>query len=140
MEITLVKIVEEHDEQIIFLGILTECIDQGGKSFHAFCLQPVSTAQTSFEEGDGSFRYDPLNIFVTGQRDFLEVNAELFADAGQSGTFARIDEGDSRSGCAGSSRSTRTVDVGFGIFGGFILNDMRELWQINSACGHIGGD
>ncbi len=61
-------------------------------------------------------------------------------DGGEHAPLARRDEKDRLSLAPRPSRTADTVDVGFGVGGDVVIDDMADALDVETAGGHVGGD
>ena len=74
-----------------------------------------------------------------GQRSVYKFLLDNLLDGAHLGAFARMDDADRRSFFAGTTCSSAAVGVAFDVVWQSVVNNMRQVVNVQSTCGHIGG-
>ena len=138
VEILLVKIIQQHRQQAV-LVVLAQAARQRGKTRHALGLQFVAVAQARLQQRDDALRDHLLHGFIRGQRALFDGEAKARADALQLDLFEDAHQRDGRAAAARPAGAPGAVDVGLGVFRRLVLDDVRQLGQVDAARGHVGG-
>lgn len=134
----LVILIKQHGNDGGFVFALGQCPGKRQKAVAAFGLQRAAIAQSSLKQRGEPFSDDCFHIRVGRRRPFLQLNPKLLADASQIHGLDSADQRDSHARSARASCAPGTVDVAFGIFRGFVLDDVGQLRYIESTRRNIG--
>ena len=85
-----------------------------------------------------SFGFD--DVFDFGDGGFFDVGFGDPLDEHESFVFAGGDEGDGGALVSGAAGSADAVDVGVGVLGERVVDDVGEVGDVDASCGDVGGD
>ena len=106
----------------------------------AFGLEFVALAQAGFEQGGSPFSYHRFHIRIGRDGTLFKFDFEFFCNLVKVVLFSSIYQRNRHTAGSGTPGPPGAMDVSFGLFGRFILDDMAQVGDIQPTGGHICGN
>ena len=129
---------QQRDEGgVLFVGDQTPCHRQ--ELLHSRVLLFVARSEPRFQQRSDSFAYRLRHVLIAGKGALLEVHPVLRADPPQQQPLQHRHQRDGLARAPRPAGAAGAVDVHLGLVRRLVLDDVREIRQVDSAGGHVGG-
>src|SRR5207244_644139 len=105
-----------------------------------FDLNAISHAEALFKESCHALADDLLDVRVSRYRTLLHVDAESLRNLDEVQLLELAHQRHRNTCGACAARASGAMDVRLGIFRRFVLNNVRQVWNVEAARGHVGRD